>query len=90
MDKNIRFDGPGQYLVNTKEQIDPGFLEIFNIKIFNPADKKGNKLQNKFIIQVKDQAELSGFLNALYNSRYTLIGIDRLPDHSFEQSNKNN
>ena len=80
METNVRFDGPGKYMVNTRERIDDSFLEIFNIHLITPSGQKEDPFYNQLIIKVRDQAELSGFLSALYNCRYTLLGINYLTD----------
>jgi len=73
---DLHFDGPGRYLIVIKEKVSQDIFEVFPIKEArdNPVnlDEHGNQL----IIDIKDQSELMGLLNVLYNNHYTIIKVE--------------
>ena len=80
---DLYFDGPGTYLVTTKNRIKSEFMEIFPVEIC--AARPGNNAEeNSYTLTVRDQSELMGFLNSLYNEHHTIVKVEHLPQ------NKNN
>jgi len=73
MKHKIQFIGPGDYLTITDKDIKSDIFEMFDVSV---SENKG-AFKNQVIVHVKDQAELSGFLLALYNMHYTIIKLER-------------
>lgn len=72
----IRFDGPGRYVVKTKESINPEIFELFNAKI-NTSKLAGiGNIDSLLIVEIKDQSELLSFLNTLYDNHHTIMKVE--------------
>jgi hypothetical protein len=75
---DLHFDGRGWYLILIKEKVSQDIYEMFSVKDAQDdlvgLDEHGNHL----IIDIKDQSELMGLLNALYNNHYTIIKVEYL------------
>ena len=85
--KNIRFDGPGRYVVITKEDISPEILELFSgkIKISELPDEV--HAGSEIVVEIKDQSELLSLLNMLYDNHYTILKIECLSNRIIDQGN---
>ncbi len=72
----ITFDGPGSYNIVVKEKLHADVLELM-VDDF-PENQFTKEKKSQIILRVKDQAQLSGFLNILYDYHYTLLKIERI------------
>jgi hypothetical protein len=75
---NLRFDGPGRYLILLKEHVSQEILSLFPIRGAQDDPVGRYKNRNQLIIDIKDQSELMGLLNALYNNHCTIIKVEHL------------
>jgi hypothetical protein len=82
---DLYFDGPGRYLIHIKENMGQDIFEMFAIKYAQDDPTNLNKKRNQLMIDIKDQSELLGFLNELYNHHYTLIKVEYI---SISKSNQ--
>jgi hypothetical protein len=73
---DLHFDGPGRYLIVIKEKVSQDIFKMFPIKDARDALVNQDKHGNQLIIDIKDQSELMGLLNALYNNHYTIIKVE--------------
>lgn len=73
---DLHFDGPGRYLIEIKGKVSRDILEMFPIKEAQDDLVNPDQLGNHLIIDIKDQSELMGLLNVLYNNRYTIIKVE--------------
>lgn len=73
---DLHFDGPGRYLIVIKEKISQDIFEMFPIKEAQDALVNLDEHGNQLIIDIKDQSELMGLLNVLYNNHYTIIKVE--------------
>ena len=72
----IKFNGPATYKIKVQGILSETFLSSFNgIKSSTEKD-----LENKYVttieIIIKDQAELSGIINSLYEWRYPILLVE--------------
>jgi hypothetical protein len=73
---DLHFDGPGRYLIVIKEKVSQDIFEMFPIKEAQDALVNLDEHGNQLIIDIKDQSELMGLLNVLYNNHYTIIKVE--------------
>ena len=81
MDKqrdDLYFDGPGRYLILIKEKLSQDIYEMFPVKDAQDDHIHLDEHGNHLIIDIKDQSELMGLLNMLYNNHYTIIKVEYL------------
>jgi hypothetical protein len=73
---DLYFDAPGRYLIVLKEKVSQDIFEMFpGMEAWDDLvhpDGHGNHL----IADIKDQSELMGLLNVLYNNRYTIMKVE--------------
>lgn len=84
--KNTRFDGPGRYVITTKEEVSPEIFELFTLKKSVNKHSDGDDAITKLVVDIKDQSELLSFLNTLYDNHHTIIKIERLSDRIIDQA----
>jgi len=73
---DLYFDGPGRYLILIKEKLSQDIYEMFSVKDAQDDLANLDEHGNRLIIDIKDQSELMGLLNMLYNNHYTIIKVE--------------
>jgi hypothetical protein len=86
---DIRFDGPGRYVVTTKEEVTPAIFELFIAKKHKSKLTEGNK-GVQLIVEIKDQSELLSLLNVLYDNHQTIMKVELLSNFINQKENTNN
>lgn len=77
--KEYSFDEPGNYRVRVQGIIDNSWSErLAGLDISTGGFKNQEKPVTELVGQVRDQAELSGVLNALYELHMTLLSVEYL------------
>ena len=84
--KNIRFDGPGRYVVITKEDTSPEIVELFAGKIEISELPDEVHAGSEIVVEIKDQSELLSLLNMLYDNHHTILKIERLSNRIIDQA----
>jgi hypothetical protein len=70
----IHFDGPGDYIIQTKEKFNPDSFCMFSF-YERTINKSPFTSTYELVLSIRDQSELMGFLNMLYDHHYTLIKV---------------
>lgn len=71
----ITFSKPGVYHIQVLGEICGDLRENFEIETEQVIVDKNGKIVTTLKIQVRDQAELSGLINTLYNRKLILLSI---------------
>jgi hypothetical protein len=74
--KDIRFDGPGRYLVNVREEASTDIFEMYKVVKNKTEVTEGGILRTQLIVDIKDQSELLSFLNVLYDNHHTIMKVE--------------
>ena len=80
--KSSPFDRPGNYRIRVLGFLDvswSGRLAGMRIRAISPKDQEGPIVE--LFGKVRDQTELSGLLNGLYDLHLTLLSVEYLKDH---------
>jgi hypothetical protein len=77
--KSYTFDKPGNYRIRVQGVIDKSWSErMGGLDITTGGFRDQKKPVTELVGQVRDQAELSGVLNALYELHMTLLSVEYL------------
>jgi len=77
--KRFAFDRPGNYRIRVLGFLDESWSERLSglrITTSSPKDQEGPVTE--LVGKVRDQAELSGLLNSLYDLQLTLLSVEHL------------
>ena len=88
--KDIRFDGPGRYLVNVREEASTEIIEMFNVVKNKTELTEGGTLRTQLVVDIKDQSELLSFLNILHDNHHTIMKVELLSSSSRRKDLSNN
>lgn len=77
-----KFDQPALYEISIKGFVESGLMEIINPIECLEDFCLGGPISSLKVL-VKDQAQLSGILNALYDSRLTILKVELSINQSF-------
>jgi hypothetical protein len=83
---DIRFDGPGRYIVTTREEVSADIFELYTSKKAISEQTDGDNASSQLVVDIKDQSELLSFLNTLYDNHYTIMKIELLANMKNENS----
>lgn len=73
------FDRPGIYRIRVLGFIDPSWSErLGDLRITTSSPKDQDGPVTELVGKVRDQAELAGILNTLYESHLTLVSVSML------------
>jgi len=76
-EKTIKFSGPADYKIIVQGRLTSEFLNFFNVlNIFPEENSENGNFITKLTVSVKDQAELAGLLNSLYEWRYLILLVE--------------
>ena len=73
---DLIFDGPGKYLVQVKEKVNPEIMEMFRLRPTEGAVQSDCDNCTQLFLDIKDQSELLGFLNTLYDFHHTIYKVE--------------
>jgi len=76
------FKGPAIYCIKIKGVIDQRYAGYFGDMIISTDKKEEGKTTSMLTGSIKDQAELMGVLNALYNLHLPIVSIQPLDEES--------
>jgi hypothetical protein len=77
--KSYTFDKPGNYRIRVQGVIDKSWSErLGGLGITTGGFRDQKSPVTELVGQVRDQAELSGVLNALYELHMTLLSVEYL------------
>ena len=71
----IKFSNPGIYHIQVLGNIRQELWDYFEGEIELVSGEKNEQVTTSFKIHVRDQAELTGLLNMLYEWRYVLLAV---------------
>lgn len=77
--KKYLFDSPGKYRIRVQGFLDESWsdrLGGMRITACSPKDQKGSVTE--LVGQIRDQAELAGVLNGLYEKHLSLLSVEYL------------
>jgi hypothetical protein len=78
--KNILFDRPGKYRISVQGLLDESWSERLGGMRITASSLKDQGQVTELVGQVRDQAELAGVLNSLYELHMTLLSVEYLND----------
>jgi hypothetical protein len=73
---DLNFDGPGKYLIQVKGKVNPEIMEMFRLHPAERAVQTGCENCTQLFLDIKDQSELLGFLNTLYDFHHTICKVE--------------
>lgn len=85
--KDIRFDGPGRYIVTTREEVSADIFELYTSKKVISEQTGGDNAGSQLIVYIKDQSELLSFLNILFDNHHTIVKIELLSNGTDQNEN---
>jgi hypothetical protein len=78
--KNFPFDRPGKYRIRVQGLLDESWSERLGGMRITASSLKDQGQVTELVGQVRDQAELAGVLNSLYELHMTLLSVEYLND----------
>lgn len=72
----IKFNNPGIYYIKVLGNIQSELLGHFEGEIVQVKEGENGQLISSLKINVRDQAELSGLINMLYDWRLVLLSVE--------------
>lgn len=82
--KKINFKNAATYRIVVDGILSQHHSKIFPGLMIKTAKNKMGKRFTTLIGEIKDQAELSGILNNLYDMRFTVIAVNMLSEMDYE------
>jgi len=79
------FKGPAIYRIRIKGVLDQRYAGYFGDMMISTDKKEEGKTTSKLTGSIRDQAELMGILNALYNLHLPIVSIQPLDEESGKQ-----
>lgn len=76
--KSYTFDRPGKYRIRVQGFLDKNWSERLAGLRITTGTRGDQKPVTTLVGQVRDQAELTGVLNALYQRHLTLLSVEHL------------
>jgi len=76
--KSFTFDRPGKYRICVQGYLDKNWPERLAGLRITTSTRGDQKPITTLVGQVRDQAELTGVLNSLYQRHLTLLSVERL------------
>jgi len=76
--KSFTFDRPGKYRICVQGYLDESWSERLAGLRITTSTRGDQKPVTTLVGQVRDQAELTGVLNALYQRHLTLLSVEHL------------
>jgi len=76
------FKGPAIYCIKIRGVIDQHYAGYFGDMIIGTEKKEEGQTTSKLTGSIKDQAQLLGVLNALYNLHLPIVSIQSLDEES--------
>jgi len=76
--KTIKFDRPGQYLIRVRGFLDERLSEKLGGLRITTRNLKDQGPVTELVGRMRDQAELAGVLNTLYELHLTLLSVEYL------------
>ena len=73
-----QFDRPGKYLLRVQGLLDESWSEKLGGLSITVNDRDSHSPVTTLVGQLRDQAELSGVLNTLYELHLTLLSVEYL------------
>ena len=78
-EKRFAFDRPGNYRIRVLGSLDASWSEkLGGLRITTSSLKDQEGPVTELVGKVRDQAELAGLLNTLYESHLTLVSVSML------------
>jgi hypothetical protein len=78
--KSFAFNRPGEYRIRVLGFLDERWSERLGGLRITTSSLKDQELVTVLVGQMRDQAELSGVLNTLYEYHLTLLSVEKLKD----------
>ncbi len=78
--KKYFFDSPGNYRIRVQGLLDESWSERLGGLRIATSNQKDQGPATELVGQIRDQAELSGVLNTLYEFHMTLLSVEYIYD----------
>ena len=75
LNKEIKFSHPGNYQIQVLGSVPPKLWDFFNGETDQVSEDGDGKVTTSLKIYVRDQAELTGLINMLYEWRLVLLSV---------------
>lgn len=84
LNKEFKFSHPGTYHIQVAGSVSPALWNYFEGEVEQVSQDKRGNVKTSLLIRVRDQAELTGLINLLYNYQLILLSVkvDGLNDDS--------
>ena len=75
LDKEIKFSEPGNYHIQVLGSVPAELWDYFEGETDQVSEDQNGKVTTTLKMHVRDQAELTGLINMLYNWRLVLLSV---------------
>ena len=75
LNREIKFSHPGNYHIQVLGSVPPKLWDFFNGETERVSEDGDGKVTTSLKIYVRDQAELTGLINMLYEWRLVLLSV---------------
>ncbi len=75
LDKEIKFSQPGNYHIQVLGSVPPALWDYFEGETDQVSTDENGNVTTTLKMHVRDQAELTGLINMLYDWRLVLISV---------------
>ena len=83
--KPLKIWAPAKYHIEVDGEIGKGWSEYFCDMRITTRTRNDNSIVTKLVGRVRDQAELSGLLNSLYEDHLPILSVELLDDEEDNQ-----
>jgi hypothetical protein len=78
--KPLKIWAPAKYHIEVEGEVGKGLSDHFGNMRITTRKRKDNSLVTILVGRVRDQAELSGLLNSLYDNHLSILSVELLDD----------
>lgn len=83
--KPLKIWAPAKYRIEVDGEIGKGRADTFGDMHITTRTRKDNSIVTLLVGRVRDQAELSGLLNSLYENHLSILSVELLDDDEGNQ-----
>lgn len=78
--KHLKIWAPASYRIEVEGEIGKGWIDQFGNMRITTRTRKDTSIVSILVGRVRDQAELSGLLNSLYDNHLPILSVELLED----------
>ena len=86
--KHLKLWTPATYHIEVEGVVSENWSDHFGDMRISTRTRKDNSIVTTLVGRVRDQAELSGLLNSLYDYHLPILSVDLLPENNDTHRNE--